>query len=151
VGSAALFSTTGGGDTAVGLEAGEGVGSTPNVAGDDNTFIGAQAAPGTDTVINFATAIGAHATVSESDAVSLGDETANVGIGNDAPNSRLQIGNGATEIPGNYLQIPVLLSTAKTPPAGDCNNSTLVGRIVLLAGKKMSFFACSPAGVWVKV
>jgi hypothetical protein len=63
----------------------------------------------------------------------------------------LQIGNGATQTPGEYLQIPVLLSAAKTPPAADCNNTNLVGRLVLLAGKKMAFFACSPAGVWVKV
>jgi hypothetical protein len=95
--------------------------------------------------------LGAHSTVSESDAVSLGDSTANIGIGNNAPNSRLQIGTGATQTQGDYLQIPVLLSTAKTPPAADCNNGTLVGRLVLHAGQKMAFFACSPAGAWVKV
>jgi hypothetical protein len=114
-------------------------------------FLGNNATPGTSTAINNATALGNNSTVSESDAVSLGDATANGGIGNPAPQSRLQIGNGATHTPGDYLQIPVLLATAKAPPAADCNNTTLVGRLVLLSGKKMSFFACSPSGVWVKV
>jgi hypothetical protein len=149
-GAGALYSnTTGVFNAAVGASAGEG--PFPNTTGSDNTFLGAGAEPDSIFALNDATALGAGSTIGESDAVSLGDATANVGIGNDAPASRLQIGLGSTDTFGDYLQIPVVQSTAKTPPAADCNNTTKVGRLVLVEGKKTTLFACVGTGVWAKV
>jgi ribosomal protein L27 len=76
----------------------------------------------------------------------------NVGINNSAPQSRLQIGSGATDTPGEYLQIPVLLSEAKTPPAADCDDASEVGRLVLVQKKKKgTLWACLSPGVWAKL
>jgi hypothetical protein len=137
-------------NTAVGESTGV-IDGNASVHGFDDTFLGGAAGPGTSTQLNDATAVGYNATVSENDAVSLGDSTADVGIGNPAPQSRLEIGTGGTSAFGDYLQIPVVNSSAKTPPAADCNVDVGVGRLVLVHGKKLTLFACSPAGVWVKV
>jgi hypothetical protein len=90
--------------------------------------------------------------VDQSDSLVLGATGVSVGIGTSAPQSRLQIGSGATSTFGEYLQVPVVVSTAKQPPASDCNTGSLVGRLVLqLSGKKLRLWACSTTGVWVKL
>ncbi len=150
VGQTALISATGGGNTAVGLQAGGS--SHPLTSGNDDTFIGAAAGPGIDSEIDHATAVGANAVVSQSDSLVLGAPGVNVGVNTATPQSRLQVGSGATSTFGEYMQIPVVTSTANTPPASDCNSTNLVGRLVLLGtGKKIKLWACSPAGLWVKL
>jgi hypothetical protein len=152
-GSFALFDNYSGSfNTAVGPHAGEGDFVHPNLTGSNNTFLGSAAAPGTGNEINNATAVGANAIVSRSDSLVLGASGVNVGINSSTPQSRLQIGSGATSSWGDYLQLPVVNSIDKTPPAGDCNTTTFVGRMVIQHTlKKMYLWACSPTGVWVRV
>jgi hypothetical protein len=49
----------------------------------------------------------------------------NVGIKTATPKSPLQIGSAATPDFGDYLQLPVVISSEKTPPAADCNATDL--------------------------
>ena len=43
-------------------------------------------------------------------------------------------------------------TATKTPPAIDCNNTTFVGRLVMQQkGKKVTLWACTSLGTWVKV
>ena len=141
---------TGFGNTADGTEAG--AADHPNTTGDYNTFVRYHAAPGTDASIHDATAIGANAVVSQSDSIVLGTDGVNVGIKTPTPHSLLQIGSGATDAFGEYVQVPIVTSTAKKPPDAQCDNTNLVGRLVLQAsGEKLSLWVCSPRGVWVKL
>jgi hypothetical protein len=89
--------TTGNGNTAVGYVAGYGnrAGNLDaNTTGTNNTFLGIGASPGTTTPLNNATAIGAYAAVSASNAMVLGDGTINVGIGTQTPTTTLQVAGG---------------------------------------------------------
>jgi hypothetical protein len=154
VGKDALGGNTGGaGNTAIGVAAGATslVGGTPaNTTGSYNTYVGFQAAPGTDNEINNATAIGANAVVSQSDSLVLGAANVKTGIHTTTPQSALQIGTGATTTFGDYLQIPVVMTTDSSPPAADCKGKA--GRLVLIQdGKKMTLFACSTNGMWTKL
>ena len=151
--SAGYFSlysnTTGYQNTGVGFYAGEG--ANPNVTGSDNTFLGYEAAPGTDTAIDNATAVGANAVVSQSNSLVLGALGVNVGIDNSTPASRLQIGTPSAAW-GEYLQLPLVINTDKSPPASACNSTTFRGRLVLqTSGKKTVLWACTNAGVWKKI
>lgn len=98
VGATALGSnTTGNGNTAIGYVAGygnRGGNLDANTTGSNNTFIGIGAGPGTATQLNNATAIGAYAGVSASNAMVLGDGTINVGIGTQTPTTTLQVAGG---------------------------------------------------------
>lgn len=98
IGPAALGSnTTGTGNTAVGYVAGYGNRSgnlDANTTGSNNTFLGIGASPGTTTQLTNATAIGAYAAVSASNAMVLGDGTINVGIGTQTPTTTLQVAGG---------------------------------------------------------
>lgn len=70
--SALGFNTTGTYNTGVGYQTG-GLGPAgENITGSNNTFLGANAGPGTPTPLTNATAIGANAAVSASNAVVLG-------------------------------------------------------------------------------
>jgi hypothetical protein len=84
-----------GNNTALGMNAGVTANSAnANVTGAHNTFIGYNAGPGTSTQLNNATAIGANALVSASNALVLGGTGANavnVGIGTTSPITTLQI------------------------------------------------------------
>lgn len=144
----ALYSnTTGTANTALGVKTGGG--ATPNTTGSNNTFLGYKAAPAAAALTN-ATAIGANAVVSQSNSMVLGASGVNVGIGRTAPNSRLQIG-APTTIYGDYLQLP-MVTNASPPPVGDCNTSTLVGRLVLQYNSSKTtpviLWVCPPTGVW---
>jgi hypothetical protein len=142
--------TTGAENTAIGRGAGGLAGSPANTTGGYNTYLGFGAAPGTDTAINNATAVGANALVSQSNSLVLGASNVNTGIRTTTPQSALQIGTGATDTFGTYLQIPVVTTTANTPPAGDCKGGA--GRLVLIQNdKKMTLFACSTNGTWTKI
>jgi hypothetical protein len=141
--------TTGTDNTAVGQDAGDG--ATPNTTGSNNTFVGMEALPGGVSQINNATAIGAHSVVSQSNPMVLGADGVNVGVDTSAPQSRIQIGTGPTSLWGDYMQIPVVINTDKTPPAADCNNSTFVGRMVWQqVKKKLVLWGCSSQGVWTR-
>ena len=150
VGRDALFyNSTGSNNTAVGRSAG--IGGTANTTGSQNTYLGFNTGSGASDLTN-ATAVGANAVVSQSDSLVLGASGVNVGINNSAPKSRLQIGSGATDTGGEYLQIPLLLSDAKTPPAADCDNASEFGRLVLVQKKKKgTLWACLSPGVWAKL
>jgi hypothetical protein len=105
--------------------------------------------------LSNATAIGADALVSESNALVLGgtgETPVRVGIGTSSPQSLLQVGVPSTSY-GSYLQLP-MVTTDTTPPASDCNTTTFVGRLVLqYEGIKVrtTLWSCSPAGVWTKL
>ena len=89
---ALISNTTGFNNTAVGTGAGLTASSAnANTTGFDNTFLGFQAGPGTSTQLSNATAIGANALVSASNAMVLGDGTINVGIGTSTPAHRFEI------------------------------------------------------------
>jgi hypothetical protein len=112
VGLNALYdTTTGGANTAVGSQAG---GS--NSTGSANTFIGYSAGSGSSTpsLIN-ATAIGAYATVAQSNSLVLGSiagvngasTSVNVGIGTAAPTVGLDVDNGIMHVSGNTAPVTV--------------------------------------------
>jgi hypothetical protein len=93
-----VWSTTGSGNVAVG----NGAGNPSNqgaFTGSNNTFVGIIANPGTQLALNNASAIGAYAQVTESNAMVLGSiagvngapATANVGIGTTAPAFTLDV------------------------------------------------------------
>jgi hypothetical protein len=73
-----------------------------NVTGANNTFLGALSGPGRSTQLDNATAIGAHAVVSASNALVLGSingvngttSGVNVGIGRQTPTTTLQVAGG---------------------------------------------------------
>jgi hypothetical protein len=145
-GGALIFQTAGDDNAALGLNAGE-----SNGTGSNNTFLGS----GADTLspaLSNATAVGSGAAVDQSNSLVLGASGVDVGINTSTPKSRLQVGSGLTASFGEYLQLPVVVSALKRPLASDCDTGNLVGRLVLLSnGKKVSLWACSPTGVWVKV
>jgi len=143
--------TTGIDNTAVGSLAGAPVSPVAIITGNGNTFIGSNSGPGA-TGVNGATAIGEDAVVSESNAVVLGGTglaAVNVGIGTASPQSTLQVAGKGTAY-GDYLQIPIV-SSASAPPAGDCNATTLVGRMVLQDNTgAITLWVCSASrGTWV--
>jgi hypothetical protein len=148
VGESALNeTTTGSGNTGLGRATGGHV----NGSGSENTYVGDFAGPGTNGIDN-ATAIGAGATVNESNALVLGAPGVNVGIGTTTPQSLLQVGSASSSY-GSYLQLPTVTS-GSMPPGADCNNSTFVGRLVLQydAQKvRTTVWSCSPAGAWTKL
>jgi hypothetical protein len=84
-------------NTAVGFNAGVTANSNnANVTGANNTFIGYDSGPGTSTQLNYATAIGAGALVSASNALVLGGTgtyAVKVGIGTSTPSDALDINN----------------------------------------------------------
>jgi hypothetical protein len=95
-GLAALYrNTTGNNNTALGYGAGvTATEANANTTGSNNTFLGFQAGPGTSTQLTNATAIGANALVSASNALVLGGTGANavkVGIGTATPAFTLDV------------------------------------------------------------
>ncbi|MBL7935940.1 MAG: hypothetical protein JNM51_09070, partial [Bacteroidia bacterium] len=87
---AGYSNTTGEHNTALGYNAGQN-----NTSGRLNTFIGSDADLLSTTQYTNATAIGFNAKVNASDAIVLGNGTANVGIGTTTPSSPLHISNTA--------------------------------------------------------
>jgi hypothetical protein len=143
------LNTTGAANVAVGENAG--IGPNGNVTGSGNTFLGTDSGTGTDTPISGSTALGTSAVVSQSNSVSIGAPGATVGIGIEAPQSKLQIGTGATSSYGDYLQLPVVTSS-NPPPASDCGSTDQVGRLVMeQKGKKLYLWGCSNALKWVRM
>jgi hypothetical protein len=112
IGNASLLTNTSGShNTAIGELAGvSGNPANGNISGSYNTFIGRFAGPGTATQLNNATAIGANALVSISNAVVLGDSAANVGIRTSAPTRELTVNGG------------VQLATTATKPTCSATN-----------------------------
>jgi hypothetical protein len=154
VGRSALVDNEAGSDnTAVGNFAGvTETFANANRSGSRNTFVGFASGPGTPTQLNNATALGAGALVTEDNAVVLGALNAKVGVGTTAPKSLLQLGTPSTTY-GSYLQLPMVTS-GSPPPAGDCNASTFVGRLVLqydAAKTRITLWSCSAAGVWTEL
>jgi hypothetical protein len=144
-GGALIFNTTGFDNTGVGLNAGENV-----VTGSEDTFLGNSADVTTGDLTN-ATAIGAGAVVGASDSLVLGATDVNVGVNTSTPKSRIQLGQGTTATWSDFLQLPVVTATGK-PPAAACNNTDLVGRLVMQeVKKKVVLWACSTQGAWVKI
>jgi hypothetical protein len=126
-----------------------------NVTGNLNTSLGYHAGVGVDGLTN-ATAIGANAFVSESNALVLGGTDSNavdVGIGTTTPQSTLQVGSGQVTSFGSYVQIPTVMSRSE-PPASDCS-TTFAGRLVLQynssTSKRTTLWACNGAGTWVSL
>lgn len=151
VGLLALFdNSTGSNNTALGFRAG--LTATPansNRTGSNNTFLGYNAGPGTTTQLNGATAIGAGALVSASNALVLGAPGTQVGINTQTPQSLLQL-RGKPDSYGDYLQLPLVTSDLG-PPAADCNATTFVGRLALqykAVKARTTLWVCSGAGVW---
>jgi len=118
---ALFYNTAGSYNTAIGDEAGRGIDySTANTTGSVNTFIGYAAGPGTSTQLINATAIGANALVSASNALVLGDSSVSVGIGTQAPSTKLQVvGDIRIGTSGNN---GCLQSFGGAPIAGTCSS-----------------------------
>jgi hypothetical protein len=97
--------TTGSDNTAIGYSAGyTGTsGAFANTTGTFNTFIGTLSGPGSATQLDNATAIGAYATVTQSNSLVLGcvagvvscPTTTNIGIANSAPGFLLHVGSAS--------------------------------------------------------
>ncbi len=109
---AAVLNTTGSNNTVIGSEAG-----ASNITESNNTFIGtfANGAVG----INNATALGAGATVTQSDSVVLGNNAA-VGIGVSAPKAKLDVRDGNVYV-GTAGQGMIL----KSPDGATCRLLTI--------------------------
>lgn len=130
VGNYALLGNTSGSEnTAVGNHAGVNSGNDNiNAAGNNDTFVGYQAAP--SQLVQNATAIGTNAMVSESDALVLGcvsgvnSCTANtlVGIDNPSPAYTLDVGGSGNYSTGLYLN-GVAVCTVNTCAAGNSSSS----------------------------
>ncbi|PWU18877.1 MAG: hypothetical protein C5B48_14265 [Candidatus Rokuibacteriota bacterium] len=118
-----------------------------------NTFLGHNSGAGTSTQLSNATAIGANALVSASNAPVLGAAGVKVGIGTTTPQSLLQVGAPSTSY-GSYLQLPTV-SSGSQPPASDCKTTTFVGRLVLqydaAKARRERLWSCSPGGVWTSL
>jgi hypothetical protein len=101
--------TSGSNNTALGYQAGvTGTVGDANTAGSNNTFIGYNSGPGTATQLTNATAIGANALVSASNALALGGTGANavsVGIGTATPVATLEV-NGTAQFDNNITFAP---------------------------------------------
>ena len=108
VGVSALTFSTGFGNTALGGFAG--AATNANKTGSQNTFIGWSSGPGVSTEIDNATAIGANAVVSESNALVLGASGVNVGIGTPTPSTTLEVNGVAT------FDMPVAFAAGQTFP-----------------------------------
>ena len=84
---------------------GRSTGFSGNTSGTFNTFIGYGAGVNAAaTNVDYSTAIGVNAVVSQSNSVILGAAGANVGIGNSAPMTKLHITTGVTNASGLRLQ-----------------------------------------------
>jgi hypothetical protein len=99
-GARALWmNTTGSNNVAIGYFSGVSPnGASGNITGVNNTFLGTYSGPGTATNLSNATAIGANALVSQSNALVLGGTGANavsVGIGTPTPSHVFTIAQGA--------------------------------------------------------
>jgi hypothetical protein len=139
VGGGALYSNTTGFDN---IAVGSGAGATAtsanaNTTGSDNTFLGFQSGPGTPTQLSHATAIGANALVSESDALVLGAPGTKVGIGTSSPHSTLQV-------VGGYIQLPTISGAA--PPAADCAGPADYGRMIVRTDGAITLYVCTVRG-----
>ena len=91
------YNTTGYNNTAVGYHAGYQTATNAVITGNGNTFVGANAAPGTTTQISKSTAIGYNAFVNASNAMVLGGtgvDAVSVGIGVNTPLYTLHV-NGS--------------------------------------------------------
>lgn len=112
-------------NVAIGVESGKG-----NVNGSTNTFIGFRADGQGENLTN-ATAIGANATVSRSNALVLGDR-ANVGIGTNAPTAKLEVVSGRDDTSGLKLtnltsESPTRRSASKFLTVDAAGNVVLAG------------------------
>ena len=146
------FNSTGAFNTALGVNAGVTANSAnANTTGNNNTFLGYNAGPGTSTQLSNATAIGSNATVSEDNALVLGNAV-KVGIGTATPQSLLQLGAASSSY-GSYLQLPVV-SNSSPPPDSDCNSGTFVGRFVLQfdpTHARTKLWVCTATGAWTNL
>ncbi|HEY0461196.1 MAG TPA: hypothetical protein VGC97_18820 [Pyrinomonadaceae bacterium] len=96
---AGINNTTGINNTLFGFQAGD-----VNVTGSNNTIVGFQADFGANNLSN-ATAIGAGAVVSSSNALVLGNNLVNVGIGTSAPQARFNV-VGSSWFQGDSTPLP---------------------------------------------
>jgi hypothetical protein len=114
--------TTGNGNTFVGQSSGR-----SNTTENENTFVGSHANGAAS--INNSTAIGANATVTQSDSVILGNN-AKVGIGTSAPKEKLEVQSGNIFVgsPGQGIIL-------KSPDGNTCRVLTIdnAGALTLLA------------------
>jgi len=106
IGYFALRATTGNWNTALGTQAGDG-----NTTGTLNTLIG-YLADVSATGLTNATAIGANSVVSQSNALVLGNGTADVGINTSTPDEKLHVVGSIKMVDGNEAADKVFTSDA---------------------------------------
>jgi len=155
LGYAALYAnTTGVGNTAVGSYAGYTYASgNANTTGSNNTFIGYNSGPGVSREIDNATAIGANAMVSESNALVLGATGIDVGIGTSTPSYSLHVGSGnnysfRVDGPAPGTINPVIASFGGSGDFGIDAVGFPEGRFVVKDGGKIGIGTAYPSNIF---
>lgn len=140
IGSGTLsFNTIGIGNTALGFQAGLTVNfANANTTGFNNTFLGHNAGPGTPTQLSNATAVGAHALVTQDNSLILGSSSVSVGIGNTAPTEKLDV-TGNIKASGTITAASLDLSSTSALSIGGAN-------LVNAPGTDNYGFGSSPLG-----
>jgi hypothetical protein len=130
-GQAGTNTKTGLGNSFFGFFAGQ-----QNLSGDYNTAVGYNATPAAGSVLSNATAIGAHAQVSQSNSIVLGSingvnfasADTNVGIGTTAPNARFHIAvNSGNIVMGNPGCSAGFAGIGFGSSLSNCTNYSLLG------------------------
>jgi Chaperone of endosialidase len=130
-GQAGTNTKTGLGNSFFGFFAGQ-----QNLSGDYNTAVGYNATPAAGSVLSNATAIGAHAQVSQSNSIVLGSingvnfatADTNVGIGTTAPNARFHIAvNGGNIVMGHAGCMSGATGIGFSSSLSGCTNYSLLG------------------------
>jgi trimeric autotransporter adhesin len=105
---------------------------TDNVTGSNNTVIGTNSTLGGQTGLTYATAIGADASVTQSNSIVLGKSGTSVGIGNTAPTAKLHITSGVANTSGLRLENLTSATPAQAGGSGKALSVDVNGNVILV-------------------
>ncbi len=136
---------TGGNNTYIGRS----TGFSGNASGTYNTFIGYGAGVNAAaTNVDYSTAIGVNAVVTQSNSIILGAPGANVGIGNSAPMTKLHITTGVANASGLRLQNLTSASPASLLNQTKFLTVTANGDVVLGSTNGSARVGASEGAIW---